>query len=244
MYNFFKSIGKIIVPKRVLKKFEPLFRNLISYKYRGDRYQCNICETKLNTFVILKHGDLLCPSCGSRSRTRRLYSILSNMNLKGSLLHFSPSNSIYSKLNERTSLNYYSTDFSGEFNSDYNFNITDISIKDDYFETILCFHILEHIEDDISAMKELYRVLKSDGLCLIQTPYKEGDIYEDSSLTSEKERTKAFGQKDHLRIYSVKGLTKRLESVGFLVEPIAFKNESTNHYNGFKEETVLFCKKI
>ena len=130
----------------------------------------------------------------------------------------------------------------GEFDANYHFDITAISKSDNYFNYIICFHVLEHIEDDIEAMKELYRVLKPNGLCLIQTPFKTGDIYENKNITSEDEREKAFGQKDHVRIYSPQGLKDRLSSVGFAVE---IKNLETteNNLNGLKKETILFAKK-
>lgn len=55
--------------------------------------------------------------------------------------------------------------------------------------------MLEHIEDDQSAIKELYRVLKNNAVCLIQCPFKEGDIFEDFSIRTEADRLKHYGQK-------------------------------------------------
>ena len=91
-------------------------------------------------------------------------------------------------------------------------------------------------------MRELYRVLKPGGMCLIQTPFKKGnDIYEDASITSGEERLKAFGQEDHVRIYSVTGLIERLKKNGFTqVEARTFEADINA---GFQAETILFLKK-
>jgi len=93
-------------------------------------------------------------------------------------------------------------------------------------------------------MRELYRVLKTGGVCIIQTPYKEGNIYEDKTIRSPEERLKHFGQSDHVRIYSVNGLKERLIITGFQVE-VSEYNESIDNFFGFKEkEFVVFAKKI
>jgi len=54
------------------------------------------------------------------------------------------------------------------------YDITDLDIPDDSFDLIICYHILEHVEEDLKAMQELYRVMKKSGVCIIQTPFKEG----------------------------------------------------------------------
>ena len=91
------------------------------------------------------------------------------------------------------------------------------------------------------AMKELYRVLKPNGTVLIQTPFKEDEIYEDYTITSETNRLLHFGQEDHVRIYSVDGLKKRLESEGFSVSVKQFEE---NEYLGFSDkEIILFATK-
>lgn len=90
-------------------------------------------------------------------------------------------------------------------------------------------------------MSELYRVLKKNGTVLIQTPFKEGEIYEDYSIVTEKERLKHFGQEDHVRIYSVEGLETRLKETGFNTEIRIFGEDV---YLGLqKNETVIICKK-
>ncbi len=116
-----------------------------------------------------------------------------------------------------------------------------IPLGNNAFDLIICYHILEHIENDSQAMIELQRVLKPNGSCIIQTPFKEGDIYEDFSIKSPDERLKAFGQKDHVRIYSVEGLQQRLKENGF--QDVEIKTFPAEGRYGFMEETVLICKK-
>ncbi|WP_241664852.1 class I SAM-dependent methyltransferase [Seonamhaeicola maritimus] len=183
----------------------------------------------------------MCPFCGSLSRNRRLWKLLiDEKKIKGNLLHFSPSRSLYRNFKKYRDLNYFSTDFENQFLADYQFDITKIDQPANKFDTIICYHILEHIIDDITAMSELYRVLKPNGVIYIQTPFKEGEIYEDYSITSAKERLNHFGQQDHVRIYSVNGLKMRLEKTGFKISSINFKKNNEDFFFGLKSpETVL-----
>jgi predicted SAM-dependent methyltransferase len=244
MYKYLKNILRKIFPKRFLFLYEPKIRFLLYQFYRGKAYQCNICNKNLRKFINLE-SDLLCPNCGSISRNRRLWYLLkANFLKKGmNILDFSPSRSIYRLMKKDNLLNYDSTDLSGDFIADYTHDITNISINDETYDLIICYHILEHIEDDIKAMKELYRILKKDGNCIIQTPFKEGDIYEDSSKLSKEDRLKSFGQEDHVRIYSVSGLKDRLKKCGFNVSVNEYKSNG-NHKHGFSNfEYVLICNK-
>lgn len=243
MYNFLKSAVIKILPKNFLVKNEILLRKILSPVYRGNNFECNICKTKLKKFVSLKNQEQICPACGSLPRVRRLYHLLESEYLKkdSSILDFSPARVIYRKLKKRTDLNYFATDFENEFLADHQFDITNIEIEDDTFNLIICYHILEHINADEAAMRELYRVAKKDAVVLIQTPFKSGEIYEDYSKTSAEERLKYFGQEDHIRIYSASGLEYRLQRAGFSTEIKILKEDK---YYGFaKDETVIVCIK-
>ena len=241
MYEQVKEIVKKLVPQEFLFKHELLFRRFLVPFYHGKNYTCNICEKSWKKFIELPDKDLLCPYCSSRSRTRRLFQILKNEKLNGEVLHFSPSRSLYRKLKNQKHLKYYSSDFENEFLADYHFDITDIDAKAATFDFIICYHILEHINDDEKAMQELFRVLKNDGKCFVQTPFKAGDIYENENIVSKEDRLKEFGQADHVRIYSVEGLRERLQKVGFIVKVLRFEEELSPF--GLKQETVLELKK-
>lgn len=232
-----------VFPKQFLFRYEYLFRYFYYLRFIGNKYKCNICGSRIRFFVEIKN-DRLCPRCGSLQRTRRLWQILFSEFIKGeqTILDFSPSRNIY-RLMKKNNNYYVSSDLSGDFISDVAYNILDIDCKDEKFDLVICYHILEHIDDDFKAMKELLRVLKKEGYCIIQTPFKECEIYENSSITSPSEREKHFGQSDHVRVYSIYGLKNRLESVGFQVEVRNYKEENEN-FRGFNtEETVLICKK-
>jgi SAM-dependent methyltransferase len=193
----------------------------------------------------LKSGEKLCPYCGSSSRNRRLWKILVSDFLKRDIriLHFSPSRSLKRFLSKDPSLDYITSDYLGEFDADEHYNITDISESDYSFDLIICYHILEHIEDDKKAMKELYRILKPGGTCIIQTPFKEGEIYEDYTIKTAEERLKYFGQEDHVRVYSIDGLKERLTHTGFEVNVKTFDEEIDNVNGLSANEYILIAAK-
>ena len=245
MYDKLKRLTKTIIPKKVLFSLEPKLRSVLYLFYKGEKYQCTVCNKNLRRFIPLENGDRLCPFCGSLSRTRRLWDMLTSEFITKDLtiLDFSPSRSIYRVLKKNTSVRYVSTDISGDFLSDFQYDITNIDAESDKFDLIICYHILEHIENDYQAMKELYRVLKKEGTCIIQTPFKEGDIYEDSSINTDMGRLQHFGQKDHVRIYSVNGLKERLVKCGFQVTVKQFNELEDNKFGFNAKEEVLVCTK-
>ncbi|WP_299216467.1 class I SAM-dependent methyltransferase [uncultured Dokdonia sp.] len=243
MYQLTKKVAKSIIPKSFLLRNELILRKLFSFKYRGSIYTCNVCDASLKKFIPIGKEDLLCPICGSRSRSRRVYHLLKeNHLLSGKTLHFSPPRALYRILKKTPDIIYIATDYENEFIADYSYDITAIAAPDNSFDTIICYHVLEHILDDTKAMAELYRVLKPKGTCLVQTPFKQGAIYEDNSITSEEGRLEAFGQKDHVRIYSLEGLNTRLKDAYFKTEIIDFTTEK-DHIHGWQSECVIKAMK-
>ncbi len=242
MYKKIKNIAKSIIPESIIQNNEKLIRGLVSLPYRGSRYECNLCEIKLRKFITLDNGNRLCPNCGSLPRTRRLWDLI-KLDLVGkTVLHFSPSNSLKQRITKSNVKKYITTDYEGEFQADEQYDIQAIDLPDETLDIVLCYHILEHIPNDRMAMKELHRVLKYGGVCYIQTPFKDGKIYEDTSIISPEDRLEHFGQEDHLRIYSVEGLKSRLEESGFAVEVLTFADANSSY--GFEmNETVIRAKK-
>jgi len=159
------------------------------------------------------------------------------------ILHFSPSKSLKEIIESSNIYKYVSTDYNAEFAANKQLNIEALNEPDNQFDIIICYHILEHIDNDIKAMSELYRVLKPDGLCIIQTPLKEGDIYENSSIKTKAERRIHFGQEDHLRIYSLKGLMNRLEKVGFVPKQKIFRESLNNRFGFIPKDIVVIAEK-
>lgn len=243
MYEALKKIGYNFIPKKFIKKNEAFFRKIISIKYIGNNYQCNICGFNMSHFVIQNDGKKICPKCGSLSRNRRLWELIKTEVENKSILHFSPPKSISNRIKQLPHTKYITTDFEKVFDAIKNYDIENIDEKNNSFDLIICYHVLEHINKDTKAMSELYRILKPNGECYIQTPFKEGEIFEDSSIKSPEARLKHFGQEDHLRIYSVKGLKNRLENAKFIVEVKNFKEESDNKFGFNEDETILIAKK-
>ena len=244
MYQSLKQVVKKILPTRLLFKFEPFIRFFLWQFYRGNRFRCNVCNKGIRSFIEMKNGDKLCPRCGSLSRNRRTWEMIAPdiISKELTVLDFSPSRTLYRVMKSNLKGNYYSSDLSGDFISDYQFDITKIDTEDNRFDLVICYHILEHVIDDLQAMRELHRVTKKGGLCLIQTPFKEGEVYEDLNITSEQERLIHFGQIDHVRIYSVESLRNRLTECGFLVEVKEFSELENNKFGFHTQEVILICK--
>lgn len=243
MYKSLKNIAYRLIPKKVLLQNELLFRKLLFFMYKGNANLCNICNFKIKYFIEQENRGKLCPNCGSLPRNRRLWRLLSDEFIKSnsSILDFSPSRCLYRKLKRVKSIQYISTDLSNDFIADHKYDITKIDCIDEQFDLIICYHILEHVIEDQKAIKELKRVLKPGGKILLQTPFKEGSLYENYGITTPEERLLHFGQEDHVRIYSAEGLKSRLEQENLIVEKRTFQD--FDDYLGIVPEVILVVSK-
>ena len=91
-------------------------------------------------------------------------------------------------------------------------------------DVVICNHILEHVEDDRKALRELHRILRPNGWGVVLVPqdYERETTFEDDSITSPEERARIFGQYDHRRIYG-RDYAQRVAECGFEVEEIDYE---------------------
>lgn len=134
-------------------------------------------------------------------------------------------------------------------------DITNIQYPERSFDVVICNHVLEHVSDDLKAMREFYRILKEDGWAVLLVPVADMEkTYEDFTITTEVGRLKAFGQEDHVRKYG-RDYTERLKSAGFKVSIIKNNELATsgeiksmclkedNGIWGFLETEIYYCTK-
>lgn len=81
--------------------------------------------------------------------------------------------------------------------ADIRLDLIDIDFENNYFDVIICCHVLEHIKYDQKAIHELFRVLKQKGITILQVPISktEKETFEDFSITNTEERKKILGRK-------------------------------------------------
>jgi SAM-dependent methyltransferase len=163
----------------------------------------------------------MCPRCGSlgRHRTDWLFFARNPDLLAGrkKVLHVAPEESLKRCLRRLPEIDYLSADYDAR-NAMERMDITAIQYRDSSFDAVLCNHVLEHVVDDRRAMRELFRVLRPGGWALLQVPvdWEKPHTFEDPSIVDPRERQRAFGQFDHVRIYG-RDYLERLEEAGFAV---------------------------
>lgn len=139
----------------------------------------------------------------------------------GDVLHFAPSSGVDEWLRSLPNVRYLTADLDPDV-ADMPADITQLPFGNESFDLIVCLHVLEHVPDDRAAMRELIRVLRPGRIAVVQVPPSElPETFEDSSATTPRDRARAFGQHDHVRICGA-DYGRRLEEAGFLVEDLDY----------------------
>jgi len=245
---------KTFIQNRFPNSSRKIYYKINSFRYRGKKYFCPICEKGFSRFLRgpdSTRENSRCPGCGSLERQRLLWLYLvSEIKIKTkniTLLNIAPNFALQTKLKALKNINYTSIDLDSSL-AMLNADITNLNFNDNTFNAIICYHVLEHVEDDRKALSEMFRVLKPDGWAILQSPIElsRNFTFEDSSIKSPQERKKSFGQEDHVRIYG-KDYTKRLENAGFMVNENGFVNiftpQEKEKYLLDSNEVIYFCKK-
>lgn len=192
-----------------------------------------------------RRESMVCPGCASTDRERLIYLLITNPENKflpaKSILHIAPEPALSSWIrhNQKNDNLQYIEGVKYHEGFYYSPNIIlmdilNISYPDNYFDLIICNHVLEHIEQDRTAMKELLRVLKPGGKAILQVPWSPilDKTIEDNTVITPSEREKYFGQFDHVRLYG-NDYIERLKEAGFHVSVMDVKNlmKEVNYLN-------------
>ena len=246
------------------------YYRLAFLRYKGKGYICNFCGASYQKFVpeypskknaaainnnevIAGYGEnVYCPNCMSKNRDRLVLVVLQNfLHIESkTVLHFSPEKHLFNFVKDKAKVT--TADIIPGFYKNIDRSIsyadaTSLNFADDSFDFIIANHILEHIPEDVKAMKEMQRVLKKDGVAILQVPYstKLETTIEEPFINNPARQELLFGQKDHVRMYAFKDYIKRLEVAGFRVEVLL-----AAHFGEFKKyaiqegESVVLCYKL
>lgn len=163
--------------RRVINRIRlplPLFKALHAGK---EKFECPICGYKgpfANlSFPASYREHALCPKCGALERHRLQHLAVEEV-LKDreprtmAMLHFAP---------EKFFIPIFSRRFGKYETADrlmkmvnHRVDISSLPFKDETYDFIFASHVLEYIDDDTRALKEIRRVLKPQGIAVLSVP--------------------------------------------------------------------------
>jgi SAM-dependent methyltransferase len=227
------------VPRSVIQRVASWLVPLVGVFYCGGKVECPVCGRRYRKFLpygySVSRGNALCPHCLSLERHRLMYLYLKRetdfFTARPRLLHIAP---------EVCLMRHFEKLFKGDFAENYitadlesplakvKMDIRNIPFGENEFDVIFCNHLLEHVWEDVAAMKEMYRVMRKGGWGIMMHPVNSERTvtWEDPTIDTPEKRYAAFGQYDHVREYG-KDFADRLCSAGFTVE----ENDYITHFS-------------
>jgi SAM-dependent methyltransferase len=174
-------------------------------------HYCPTCHRSVRRFKpggVRSRPNAKCPSCGALERHRFLSLLLDG--LAPTLAHaatvvdIAPSRYTTDHLEGFVPGRYIRVDLDPAADGravDVQASLTGLPFADGSVDLVLCYHVLEHVPDDATAMRELARVLTPGGLALVQVPFRPAKATDEDPDAPEAERIERFGQADHVRWY-------------------------------------------
>ncbi len=242
------------LPRKHIQRVAHIFTPVVALAYAGRRVECPVCGRRFRKFMPYGYGEprenALCPSCLALERHRLLWLWLARetpfWSTRPRMLHIAPERCFIRRFERHLGDNYITADLESPL-AKVKMDIQDIPFGDEEFDVIFCNHILEHVPDDILAMREMFRVMKQGGwgVAMVPVDTARACTFEDLSATTPEARTAAHGQHDHVRIYGA-DYAQRLAQAGFEVESIDYASQLTpsdrTRY-GLREEIIYVIRK-
>jgi hypothetical protein len=240
--------------KKLLHKISPKF---VRYQYdlnvrtRGTHVvECPICEFRgvFKNFGMPPRLNALCPNCGSLERHRLffLFFLLNhkakNSFIKAKILHFAAEPILEDILRPMFGTDYQTADLLVE--ADLKIDIENIQLESDSVQTIICMHVLEHV-DDKKSLSEMFRVLSQKSFLILAFPVIEGwaSTYENANINTDEGRLIHFGQADHIKYFG-RDVRSRIQDHGFIiVDELTGSPEMCVKYGLQRGEVLFLCKK-
>lgn len=224
------------IPRKYLQRISGPLLKIAGLFLRGKDVTCPVCEKSFRRFLpygrIQPRPNALCPNCLSLERHRLIWLYLKEttdfFRRAHAVLHIAPEACFIPRFERIHGDQYVTADIESPL-ARVRMDVQRMPFADNTFEVVLCNHVLEHVEDDLVAMKEIFRVLRPGGYAILQVPFFHPvpeRTFSDPTITDPRAREKVFGQDDHVRRYG-RDFPQRIETAGLNAIEDDFVNNLT-----------------
>lgn len=157
------------------------------------------------------------------------------------ILHFAPEKAVAERMRGNP---LYETADLNQPGVTHRVDIKGTALPDASYDVVIANHVLEHIDDDHAAMRELFRLLKPGGIAVLSVPLNASrhETYENTAIHGTAERFAHFSAEDHIRYYGL-DFTDRLASVGFATSVFRLPPEDEVAYGLQRDEWLTVATK-
>lgn len=205
--------------------------------------------THFDKWETLSLDAYACTNCGASDR-ERLYALWIDQQIEkkyftrsARTIHFAPEAALSKRLKSLGFFDYKSADLLMD-DVDYKVDMMDMPLDDATFDFFICSHVLEHVDSDDKAIKELYRITKPGGCGILMAPIVRGleKTLEDPSVEDEAGRWRLYGQNDHVRLYAHDDYVNKISGHGFRVEELgeSYFGEEVFRTLGLTRTSILY----
>lgn len=125
--------------------------------------------------------------------------------------------------------------------------LEELNFTESYFDVVCASDILEHVFSPIYFLKDVYRILKQNGIFYLAVPNAGSFYYFLFGLISKFNHKNYFVLPLHLYHFNKNTLTQMLKKVGFKIEKIIFSSSFNpkfllNLFN-FRDRIIVLAKK-
>jgi SAM-dependent methyltransferase len=256
----------------LLKTIYWFFRKAINSL--GTSKKCYICKRTFHHFTEFRGGsknlsdyinalrfvgsdidNFGCMYCNSNDRERHLFMFFDKLDLwpkfkNSRIIHFAPEINLPRYIFAKSPTEYVMGDLSPNLEKGIvHLDVTKIPFNENSFDFLICNHVLEHVPDIKKALSEIYRVLKPNGLAVLQTPFSRLLVnnFEEDNIDSKELRNIFYGQEDHVRVFGQTQFLHDIEKQGLelqLKKHSDFFDATTTKYYGVNgdEDLILVSK--
>lgn len=209
--TLFRTLGSRAIV-RLMNTFGPARVSCPCCGWEGNRFSSYIEDG-----VALRNAE--CPRCNSHARHRALMFWLQNQgkswltSREGLGLIFAPERALTSAWDSSPQLRIIRIDYARSRGVDLQGDIQRLPLATNCIDVIWCHHVLEHVCDDNTALREMFRVLRAGtGELIVSVP------------TNSEPLTQEYGapnpcEFDHWRTYGL-DFPEKLRRTGFRVIPL------------------------
>ena len=148
-----------------------------AYHRRKERFHCPLCDYS-GPFIDLHartgtRESALCPRCSSLERHRLQLLTLTTLEkshdfARMDAIHFAPESFLTKRL-RRVFRSYTTADLSMP-RVDHQVDLTRLPFRNASYDLVYASHVLEHIKEDMTAIREIRRILRPNGLAILPVP--------------------------------------------------------------------------